>query len=211
MTETKKPYGTNIQHSAFNIRHSAFSIRHSAFDIQPSAFTLCTPLDGGIHTMTRRKKSLPNPAVTLLLACAVPGAGHVYLGRAKRGLIIFVTVAALFWSGVAIGGVMTVDPQSDRWWFIAQMFTGSHGLVAWQREKKTVQKLMAPAGSETLDQRLIQAKIHLSGQAETIARAYSGVAGLMNLMCIFDALLLSAMGVRGEPAADEQDKKEAVA
>ena len=44
------------------------------------------------------------PYVALVLACIIPGAGHVYIGRVKRGIIILVTIAALFWTGVGGGG-----------------------------------------------------------------------------------------------------------
>ena len=54
--------------------------------------------------MTRQKQSSSNPMLAVMLACAIPGAGHLYLGRAKRGIIIFLTVTALFWAGVGVGG-----------------------------------------------------------------------------------------------------------
>ena len=158
--------------------------------------------------MTKRKQSSPNPVVAVLLACAVPGGGHIYLGRAKRGVIIFLTITALFWSGLAIGGVMTVDPQNERWWFMAQMCTGGNGIIAWQRQKKVVERIKKAEGPEELEERLVAAKIKLVTPAETVARAYSGVAGLLNLMCIFDALMLASMGVRGEPAPQVRKKEE---
>ena len=52
------------------------------------------------------EKSKPQPFVALLLAWLIPGAGHVYIGRPKRGLIIFVMIALIFWAGVGLGGVM---------------------------------------------------------------------------------------------------------
>ena len=42
--------------------------------------------------------------------------------------------------------------------------------------------------------------------AETAARTYSGVAGLLNLACVFDAVMLSLMGVAGEPKAEAKKK-----
>jgi hypothetical protein len=33
---------------------------------------------------------------------------------------------------------------------------------------------------------------------ENVARAYAGVAGMLNLLCIIDAIILSFMGVYGE-------------
>jgi len=157
--------------------------------------------------MTKRKESSASPMLALLLACAIPGAGHFYLGRARRGIIIFLTITALFWSGVAIGGVLTVDSQREKWWFIAQMLTGVNGLAAWQREKMAYQELENVKDGQGVEARMVKADIALVAPAETVARAYSGVAGLINLMCIFDALMLSVMGVRGEPAPEKKRPK----
>ena len=88
-------------------------------------------------------KHAPVPFLALLLAWLVPGAGHVYMGRLARGIIIFVTIAATFWAGVALGGVMTVDNYYERWWFVAQMCSGVHGLVAWYREQQVYNKISA--------------------------------------------------------------------
>ena len=61
-----------------------------------------------------KKKSRPIPLVALIVAWLIPGAGHVYLGRTVRGIIIFLTISATFWTGVALGGVMTVDYRGER-------------------------------------------------------------------------------------------------
>ncbi len=55
------------------------------------------------------KKSVPLPIVAVLLAWLIPGAGHFYLGRRVRGIIIFLVIAVTFWAGIAMGGAMTVD------------------------------------------------------------------------------------------------------
>ncbi len=159
--------------------------------------------------MTKKKETSALPLLAVLLACAIPGAGHVYLGRTVRGLIVFVTITVLFWSGVAVGGVLTVDSQREKWWFAAQMITGVNGLAAWQREKRAYQALALDKESRNLEERLVKADIALVAPAETVARAYSGVAGLVNLMCIFDVLVLSLMGVRGElPPRKKRAKKD---
>jgi len=157
--------------------------------------------------MTKRKQSSTIPALAVLLAWAIPGAGHFYLGRARRGIIIFLTITALFWSGVAVGGVLTVDSQREKWWFVAQMLTGVNGLTAWQCQKMAYQTLENVKDGQCVEERMVKANIALVAPAETVARAYSGVAGLINLMCIFDALMLSVMGVRGEPAPEKKRPK----
>lgn len=150
------------------------------------------------------KKSMPLPYAALLLAWLVPGAGHLYLGRVARGVIIFVTISALFWVGVGIGGVLTVDYNHERWWFAAEMLTGVNGLAGWYRQKELYQRL-GQAPGDSVDEKLKNEGVALVAPGEGVARAYAGVAGLLNLLCMFDALLLSVMGSTGERAGREDD------
>ena len=178
------------------------------------------------------------PLLALILAWIVPGAGHMYLGRWKRGVIICITLAATFWAGVAMGGVMTVSPlPTERWWFIADMFAGVHGLAGWKMQQKVYQRVdesiqpqvdqylraigrgnqsqLTADGMERMridlvERELARENIVLTSPGDSVARAYCGVAGLLNLMCIFDAVILSLMGVRGEqPATQAKESKEA--
>ena len=43
-----------------------------------------------------------------LLAWLVPGAGHLYLGRLRKGLLLMASVGALFLLGVALGARLQV-------------------------------------------------------------------------------------------------------
>jgi len=168
--------------------------------------------------MARRKTSNPHPALVLALGWLIPGAGHVCIGRAWRGVIIFLVIGATFWAGVGMGGVLTVDPATERWWFYSEMCAGAHGLVGWRRQhqfsrdiQKEVQEVLndmprVRSKAEEQEQRRfaedsIQAErgVALVYPTDVVARAYAGVAGLLNLLCVFDATVLAAMGVRGEP------------
>lgn len=174
--------------------------------------------------MTKKAKPRqPFVILSLVLAWLIPGAGHVYIGRPVRGAIIFITIAATFWAGMAIGGVMTVDKRNERWWYIAEMCTGVHGLVGWMRSSqvyeevdRTVDKnpefkaakrsVARGRGGQAAAQQLAAYRQQYSAEvlkaeglalvtpAETVARAYAGVAGLLNLLCIFDAVVLSLLG-----------------
>lgn len=203
--------------------------------------------------MAKRSLLSPVPLVAVALAWLIPGLGHIYLGRVRRGLVILVTLAAMFWGGVAMGGVLTVDPVNERWWFIADVCSGAHGLVGWhrynqlsldvngkidndpqfksqtetlrnqisekhrqiadlqrartgdqEREKRFRQELqgymISQAGirADYWDKITAADGVALVSPTETVARAYCGIAGLLNLMCIFDVLMLSLMGVSGE-------------
>lgn len=188
--------------------------------------------------------------VALALAWLAPGLGHIYLGRRIRGAIILATIALTFWAGIAIGGTMTVDDRTERWWFAADMVTGVHGLVSWQRSdavnrridltleldaeyqhatealrtriigaEAAVRRGQDAAANkkklEVLQAELEQIRNQYAGRmldaeglavvspVDNVARAYCGVAGLLNLMCIFDAILLAQIGVRGEPPPAE--------
>jgi TM2 domain-containing membrane protein YozV len=161
-------------------------------------------------------KNPPLAALAVLLAWLVPGLGHIYMGRVARGVVIMVIVSATFWMGMGLGGVMTVDPQTERWWFIADMFSGVQGVGAWQYEQRTVNKVILkdglppdaainPKSIYDLDSALQQEGVALAVPVETIARAYSGVAGLLNLMCVFDVLMLCIMGQYVEPPGGKDD------
>ena len=168
------------------------------------------------------KTSKPLPIVALALAWLVPGAGHAYIGRRRRGIIIFVTIGATFWAGVGLGGVMTVDHRIEPWWFMAEMLAGAHGLLGWSRQKAIYRKLadepeigplVSPRSSMfmpqqmQIDGRLKEMNLVLVYPVDTIARAYAGVAGMLNLLCIFDATILAIAGVTGEPPLQERKKQ----
>lgn len=152
-----------------------------------------------------------NWIIAAFLAWILPGAGHVYLRRPVRGAIIFATIVATFWAGVAVGGVMTVDRRHEPWWFTAQMLAGINGLVGWQRSEAVYREITREGpipvtvqpGIDPYLARRMAVDDELGDKAlvapeGTVARAYAGVAGMLNLMCIFDAAVLSIMGVRGE-------------
>jgi hypothetical protein len=152
----------------------------------------------------------PNPVLAGLLAWLVPGAGHWYLDRPIRAAVLFVAIQALFWSGVAIGGIFTVNPRQEIWWSRAQRLTGLSGLVWHQRQnamharyyRKAVQDYGGGADPNVLsaaaDQQLTRDHLALVQPAAGLAYVLSGVAGMLNLMCIFDAIMLAMLGQWGE-------------
>lgn len=172
------------------------------------------PRTGRWDTMAQEQTYRPWAFVALVLAWLVPGAGHLYIGRAKRGLVIFVVIAATFWSGVAMGGVMTIDRQNEPWWFVADMLTGVHGLTAWKHQQIVVTAMAAEVGprssaadfQDALSAKLAKEKIELAAPVDNVARAYAGVAGMINLLCILDAALLALMGQGPEPRPFRQEE-----
>lgn len=152
------------------------------------------------------------PFVAGILAWLIPGAGHVYLRRSVRGIIICICINGLFWSGVALGGVFTTDPLRQRWWFTAQMCTGVSGIASWYRQEQYRRAITARLGISPVprwvgdkqwwkkyDGELSRSGLILVFPTDVVARAYAGIAGMLNLLCIFDAVILAMLGHFGEP------------
>jgi hypothetical protein len=59
-----------------------------------------------------------------VLAFAIPGLGHLYLGQKTRALYAAVGILGLFFGGLLIGGIDTVDSREDKWWFVGQSLVG---------------------------------------------------------------------------------------
>ena len=59
-----------------------------------------------------------------LVAAAIPGAGHIYLGEVRRGVLAAVGVLGLFFGGMLLGGIDVIDRREDRWWFFGQALVG---------------------------------------------------------------------------------------
>ena len=112
-----------------------------------------------------------------LLGWVFPGLGHLFIGERVRGWVILVTVTVTFWGGVAIGGVRdTVDPKTRTAWFMGQICAGANALVAHAWGERIRQDPYASYDT----------RAHWRS-AET-AVVYTGVAGLLNLLAILDAL-----------------------
>ncbi|UCE61503.1 MAG: hypothetical protein JSU63_07090 [Phycisphaerales bacterium] len=110
-----------------------------------------------------------------LFTWLVPGLGHIYLGQRNRGLILLVMVTATFWTGVAIGGVReTVDPHERKLWFVAQIFSGGNTLSAY-----ALNRSIARSGAPVPGGHWLSADVGVH---------YTGVAGLLNLLVILDAI-----------------------
>ncbi|UCG17162.1 MAG: hypothetical protein JSV19_03855 [Phycisphaerales bacterium] len=121
--------------------------------------------------------SLARVCLAGLVSWLLPGLGHIVTGHRARGLILLICITVTFWGGIAIGGVQdTVDPQKRFPWFMAQVCTGTHGMVAY-------------SWAERLRARPDHAE-HTNPSFESInvAVVYTGIAGLLNLLVILDAI-----------------------
>jgi hypothetical protein len=118
-----------------------------------------------------------------ILAWIVPGLGHIFLGHRGRGLVFLVTITATFWTGVAIGGVRgTVNPQERSLWFVAQLCTGINTAAAYG-----LNVALTPVNTFQ-DKAAAPKYVPPYWMSSEVGVHYTGVAGLLNLLVILDAL-----------------------
>ncbi len=109
------------------------------------------------------------PAI-VFLGWLVPGAGHWLLGQKRRGTIVMMTILATFTLGLVLGGIEMVSPKAHTAWFCAQILTGLPGAAAGLLQKY----YEGPPGY---------------GRGLDLGQVYTGVAGLLNVIVILDAVM----------------------
>ncbi|HAL44751.1 MAG: hypothetical protein A2Y12_00740 [Planctomycetes bacterium GWF2_42_9] len=119
------------------------------------------------------KSNIPRPVLMFLaavLAWWIPGAGHLLIGGKKRGIIIFISLVLAFVFGIFIGSIGVIDFKSP--WFYAQILFSP------------ITAYLGYLGSNVF---------HLSsyGRPCEIGEIYTGIAGMMNLLCIVNAVYLA--------------------
>ena len=133
-----------------------------------------------------------------LLSWLVPGLGHIFIGDRKRGIVCMAAIVLTFWTGVAIGSVRgTVDPHERSLWFAAQLGAGVNVGLAYAIRQAFI---TPPDGKSSL--------ATPSWVSAEIGVHYTGVAGLLNVLVILDAMSRSErrshrrpVGERGPPGA----------
>jgi len=108
-----------------------------------------------------------------LLAWLIPGAGHFVLREKKRSIIIFATIVLTFCTGLYIGSIGVIDTVGATPWYVY-----------------TAQIMCSPA---------VAILAHLTagggypsfGQPNEIGQIYTSSAGLLNLLCIVNAVYLA--------------------
>jgi|CXWL01.1.fsa_nt_gi hypothetical protein len=119
--------------------------------------------------------------LTALFAWILPGLGHWWIGQRGRAIIFFVVTTVTFWGGVAVGGVRsTVSSNENGAWIAAQLCMGPQALGAlWL--------------SNQYRMRTDEQRFRAAWPASNISVVYAGVAGMLNLLIIIDALSRSEL------------------
>jgi hypothetical protein len=163
----------------------------------------------------------PGPVeyLAVLLAWLVPGMGHLVLRQWGRGIIFFVCIHLLFAGGLLIGGIRCINPPDQAIWTYTQFLSGWPMLVAnkleGQSRSQYTQLLKLydnQTPDETLEQRQVRTEKFIENhplfayhpKVQDLGSVYCGIAGMLNLLVMFDVLLRITGSVREDPAAKKR-------
>lgn len=106
-----------------------------------------------------------------LLAWLIPGAGHFALDEKRRAVTICVTIVLTFLIGLYVGSVGVIDPVGAKPWYAAQ--------------------LMNSPAVFFLGRLGATGDYPVYGRPNEIGQIYTSIAGLLNLLCIVNAVYLA--------------------
>jgi len=116
-----------------------------------------------------------------LAAWLVPGGGHFLLDEKRRAAVIGVTVVLTFLVGLYVGSVGVIDPIGAKPWYAAQLMN-SPAIFFLGRLGAT-------------------GEYPVYGRPGEIGQIYTSIAGLLNLLCIVNAVYMAHLRVVGEAEA----------
>ena len=116
-----------------------------------------------------------------LLGWLVPGAGYFLLKEQKRAIIIFVAITITFSTGLYVGSIGIIDPVGAKAWYAAQIMNSP---------------IVAVLGHLTAG-----GAFPVYGKPNEIGQLYTSITGLLNLLCIVNAVYLAHLR-KTEPTGD---------
>ncbi len=166
--------------------------------------------DQPIISESDRVIELKDPRLAAFLAWLLPGLGHLYQGRTGKGILFFVCIVGTFLYGLYLGDgrvVYASTPILTRWQFLCQVGVGLPALPA------VVQKIRADNNEPPLFGDNFMRPPHMQGDFRSrdasgnevnhpdelakwnhdysdmfeMGTVYTVIAGLLNILVIFDA------------------------
>ncbi|AQQ10420.1 hypothetical protein L21SP3_02252 [Sedimentisphaera cyanobacteriorum] len=123
-------------------------------------------------------------ASVALVGWVVPGGGYFLVRQKKKAAAIFISLTLLFAAGLYIGSIGVIDRVNSIWWYYPQMIFSP---------------VVAFIGNITAS-----GEYPVYGKPAEIGQLYTGLAGLLNLICIFKA---SAVALHGDGAFNKPEKQ----
>ena len=112
-----------------------------------------------------------------LMGWFVPGAGHLMINEKKHAIIIFITIALTFAAGLYIGSIGVINPVGAKPWYVAQIMNSP---------------AVAAIGRITAS-----GDYPVYGRPNEIGQIYTSIAGLLNLLCIVNAVYRAHLRMTG--------------
>lgn len=101
----------------------------------------------------------------------VPGGGYAVLREKRHAIVIFATIVLTFVMGLYIGSIGVVNPVGARPWYLAQI-------------------LNSPAVA-FIGHLSVKADYAVYGKPGEIGQIYTSISGLLNLLCVVNAVYIA--------------------
>lgn len=149
---------------------------------------------------------LKDPGLAAFLAWLLPGLGHLYQGRLAKGTLFMVCILGTFFYGLFLGQGKVVyaswRPEDRRLAYICQVGVGLPALPALIQTRRVREHkeplfggiMKPPENGAELDR--WHRELHRYFELGTV---YTMIAGLLNVLAIYDAW--------GGPAASDEDEE----
>jgi hypothetical protein len=105
------------------------------------------------------------------MAWLVPGGGHYILNEKRRAAIIFTMIVLTFLIGLYVGSIGVIDPVNAKPWYAAQVMNSPLVMI------------LGRVGAT--------GDYPVFGRASEIGQIYTSVAGLLNLLCVVNAIYMA--------------------
>jgi len=157
---------------------------------------------------------LKDPYIAGFWAWLWPGAGHLYQGRTSKGILLMVCILSAYFFGLFVGGGHVVyaswTKEDRRLQYLCQVGVGLPALPALAQsyrvfvagEEPFFHRFMAPPRQPVIPDSMDQkSQWHEAlGYRWEMGELYTMVAGLLNILAIFDA-------ISGPMGIEEKKKK----
>ena len=163
--------------------------------------------------MSEPPVNLKNRHLAAFLAWLIPGLGHWYQGRKGKAALYFVCILSIFFIGLALGDWKVVywrwvNPLRDSEKFCinypGQFFAGLVALPA------LIQATLQSYGLHPISSYLVEPSqneingLYESGKFVEMGYLYTTIAGLLNILAIFDAYEGPALDSQTDPEATRE-------
>ena len=131
----------------------------------------------------RIEKDVLTVAAVGLVGWLVPGGGYFILGDKRRAFVVLVTLTLTFFVGLYVGSIGVIDPVGAKAWYVAQVMNSPAVIF--------IGNIVAHAHYAALQAKDPTLAYAVFGRACEIGQIYTSIAGLLNLLCIVNAVYIA--------------------